>query len=307
MASKQMAKTEQAPASLPTLATETIEKLVVEGDLSKLSSAERLEYYTSLCNSLSLNAVSRPFEYIRLQGKLTLYARKDCAEQLRKINGVSLEIMDKRQSNDLFVVHVKATDKFNRTDEDLGVVPVGGLKGEAYANAILKAVTKAKRRVTLSICGLGFLDETEVETIPGAVVGEPVEKPAAEKPSVVEPNEPLITPNQKNMLEAIMTDTGLDREYVREWFALHMDGEVRHFNEMPRDLVGQLLDNEGDRLKTAAMIEQTIKQHDADREAVIAWMGKASKGKCKHFLDLDEARASKLIDKIVATKEEVNA
>jgi hypothetical protein len=33
---------------------------------------------------------------------------------------------------------------------------------------ILKAVTKAKRRVTLSICGLGFLDETEVDSIPGA-------------------------------------------------------------------------------------------------------------------------------------------
>jgi hypothetical protein len=28
--------------------------------------------------------------------------------------------------------------------------------------------TKAKRRVTLSICGLGFVDESEIETIPGA-------------------------------------------------------------------------------------------------------------------------------------------
>jgi len=35
----------------------------------------------------------------------------------------------------------------------------------------MKAVTKAKRRLTLSLCGLGWLDETEVETIPTA---EPV-------------------------------------------------------------------------------------------------------------------------------------
>jgi hypothetical protein len=35
-----------------------------------------------------------------------------------------------------------------------------------FGNALMKAVTKAKRRVTLSICGLGMLDETEVETIP---------------------------------------------------------------------------------------------------------------------------------------------
>jgi hypothetical protein len=30
----------------------------------------------------------------------------------------------------------------------------------------MKAVTKAKRRATLSVCGLGFLDETEVQDIP---------------------------------------------------------------------------------------------------------------------------------------------
>jgi hypothetical protein len=41
-------------------------------------------------------------------------------------------------------------------------------EAEDRANTILKAVTKAKRRVTLSICGLGFLDETEVEDIPAA-------------------------------------------------------------------------------------------------------------------------------------------
>jgi hypothetical protein len=32
----------------------------------------------------------------------------------------------------------------------------------------MKAVTKGKRRLTLSLCGLGWLDETEVQTIPDA-------------------------------------------------------------------------------------------------------------------------------------------
>ena len=41
------------------------------------------------------------------------------------------------------------------------------MQGEARANAILKCVTKAKRRVTLSLCGLGFLDEEEVRTLEG--------------------------------------------------------------------------------------------------------------------------------------------
>ena len=50
----------------------------------------------------------------------------------------------------------------------------------------MKAETKAKRRVTLSICGLGMLDETEVESIPDARpakidydTGEVVEPPSA--------------------------------------------------------------------------------------------------------------------------------
>jgi hypothetical protein len=47
------------------------------------------------------------------------------------------------------------------------------IKGEIRANLILKAITKAKRRATLSICGLGFLDETEVEDIPAAAKTKP--------------------------------------------------------------------------------------------------------------------------------------
>jgi hypothetical protein len=49
-------------------------------------------------------------------------------------------------------------------------VSIANVNGEARANAMMKAETKAKRRVTLSICGLGMLDETEVESIPEAVI-----------------------------------------------------------------------------------------------------------------------------------------
>ena len=49
----------------------------------------------------------------------------------------------------------------------------------------MKAETKAKRRATLSICGLGMLDETEIETIPDArrqPVAAPVEIAAPAPP-----------------------------------------------------------------------------------------------------------------------------
>jgi hypothetical protein len=146
-----------------------IESVVTKGDLAKLSPQERTQYYVEVCKSVGLNPFTRPLEYINLSGKLTLYARRDAADQLRKINGVSVEVVSRNVEDDLVVVHVRASDKTGRSDEDFGAVSVAGLRGEAKANAILKAITKAKRRVTLSISGLGFMDETEVDDIPHKV------------------------------------------------------------------------------------------------------------------------------------------
>lgn len=145
-----------------------MERVVVDGDLSKLTPAQRLDYYRRVCESLGLNPYSKPFDYLNLGGKLVLYARKDATEQLRRINGVSVEITGRELQGDIDVVTARARDKHGRTDEAIGAVYVGGLKGDALANAYMKAETKAKRRVTLSICGLGWLDETETETIPDA-------------------------------------------------------------------------------------------------------------------------------------------
>ena len=55
------------------------------------------------------------------------------------------------------------------------------MTGDTLANALMKASTKAKRRATLSICGLGVLDESEIETIPGAIRNvTPQEHPKSE-------------------------------------------------------------------------------------------------------------------------------
>ncbi|MBL0320716.1 MAG: hypothetical protein IPP74_15685 [Alphaproteobacteria bacterium] len=63
-----------------------------------------------------------------------------------------------------FLVKVKGHDKTGRTDVEIGVVAKKDMQGN-LGNVQMKAVTKAKRRLTLSLCGLGWLDETEVETI----------------------------------------------------------------------------------------------------------------------------------------------
>jgi len=172
-----------------------IESVIAKGDLARLTPEERTRYYVEVCRSVGLNPFTRPLEYITLSGKLTLYARREAADQLRQIHGISIEIISQKVDGDLLIVHAKARDKSGRTDEDFGAVNVAELRGEARANGMLKAITKAKRRVTLSIAGLGFLDETEVDDIPArekepvsvgvdldAFAAEPVEPPPASTP-----------------------------------------------------------------------------------------------------------------------------
>jgi hypothetical protein len=152
-----------------------MESVVIQGDLGKLTPEQRSAYYFKVCDSLGLNPLTKPFDYIMLNGKLTLYCRRDAADQLRRIHGINLTITGREKIDDLYIVTARATDRDGRQDESTGVVALAGLKGDVLANALMKAETKAKRRVTLSLVGLGWLDETEVETIPDArVVSEPV-------------------------------------------------------------------------------------------------------------------------------------
>lgn len=149
---------------------DAIDSVIAKGDLSKLTADERVAYYRNVCDSIGLNPMTQPFAYIELQGKLTLYCRKEASDQLRQIHGVSLAIVSTKTVNDIYIVTARAVDKTGRTDESTGAVSIAGLNGDKLANAIMKCETKAKRRVTLSLCGLGWLDESETETIPGARV-----------------------------------------------------------------------------------------------------------------------------------------
>ena len=142
-----------------------LEKVLIKGDLAALTPPQRVQYYTQVCESLGLNPLTKPFDYIVLNGKLTLYAKKDAAEQLRKLHNVSITDLQITGDGNTFEALARAALPNGRTDADMGIVPIKGLTGDKLANAKLKAVTKAKRRVTLSICGLGFLDETEIEPI----------------------------------------------------------------------------------------------------------------------------------------------
>lgn len=163
---ERMAATMAAPKPFPA----DIEKVLVEGNLAALKPEQRVAYYNATCQSLGLNPLTTPFDYLNLNGKLRLYAKKDATDQLRRHYAVSIRVVSREVINDICVVTSRATLPSGREDESTGAVSIKGLSGEALANAWMKAETKAKRRVTLSICGLGFLDESELESVRGARV-----------------------------------------------------------------------------------------------------------------------------------------
>lgn len=191
---------------VPTNGAAIAEQAAIAGDLAKLTPDQRMSYYGEVCRSLGLNPLTRPFEYIVLNDKLALYARRDATDQLRKIHGVNISIVARETVEGVYVVTARATTADGRSDESVGAVPLvkedGEWKtsqnGKRYfagngqykqlgpddrANAMMKAETKAKRRVTLSIVGLGWIDESELGSFAKPVqvnydTGEIIDPPA---------------------------------------------------------------------------------------------------------------------------------
>lgn len=173
-----MAHAHAAPVDAVTMET------VIGGNLAPLTPGQRVAYYAKVCESVGLNPLTKPFDYLLLNGKVVLYTTKNCTDQLRSLRAVSITIVGTEVDGDILTVTAEASMPDGRKDSDIGAVTIKGKSGDDLANARMKAVTKAKRRVTLSICGLSMLDESEIETVKGArrvevdaATGEIVEAP----------------------------------------------------------------------------------------------------------------------------------
>lgn len=150
-----------------TINHEIIENLIINGDLSKLQPKQKVEYYTNYCTALGLSPLTQPFALLKLNGKEKLYCGREGVAQLSKVHSVSHEILSCETINGVYIVKAKALTGARFTTST-GAVSIDGLKGDALCNALMKAETKAKRRATLDLLGLGVLDDVEIETIPGA-------------------------------------------------------------------------------------------------------------------------------------------
>ena len=163
-----------------------IESIVMNGDLSKLQPAQKVAYYNYRCSQAGLDPAAKPFDLLKLNGKEVLYANAQCTQQLCAIHKLSTQVTHREKMDDIYLVSVRVTGADGRLSENQGAVAVAHLKGDALANAVLKATTKAIRRAVLAHCGLGMLDETEAETIPNARMEPMVQVSTEAAPSLSE-------------------------------------------------------------------------------------------------------------------------
>ncbi len=159
---------------------------------------------------MGLDPFTKPFDILRLNGKEVLYCTRSGTQQLNKLHKVS-HLITSRDTNaeaGVYIVTSKASLPDGRCTESIGAVNIAGLKGEAYANAIMKAETKAKRRATLDLLGLGVLDESEAESIPNATT--------VALQTMVE-NKDLINSTPINtMIKALMPEMDIEAEVIEE-------------------------------------------------------------------------------------------
>jgi hypothetical protein len=152
-------------------AAKVVESLVLRGDLSGLGPRERANHYIAVCHGLGLNPASKPLDYLKLNGKEILYPNKGATDQLAAIHKVTREIIDGPKVMDLAGTKLvyalcRASLPGGRFETSVATVPLVD-----PVNVLMKVETKAKRRATLSILGLGMLDEMELETIPASAQG----------------------------------------------------------------------------------------------------------------------------------------
>lgn len=134
------------------------------GSVTHLDKSTKSMLLVKLGNYLGLNQYVQPFRIYRdVNGDEFLYATKECCAELRHINGIS--VTDIQTSFEGELVYVKATGINNkgRLSTEIGSVNIAVLDGQDKANGVMWATTKAKRRLTLDLSGLGVLADVEVK------------------------------------------------------------------------------------------------------------------------------------------------
>lgn len=199
--------------------------LVAGGDCSRLTPAQKLSYYHARCSAAGLDPRTQPFQFVRMQNKEILYCLKGGTDQLSAKHGIVVEIITQGTEAGIRTVTVRGRTRDLRQTDEIGCVSVAGLAGDALCNAYMKAVTKAKRRCVLSLCGLGMMDETELETVASArTATAPVSLQSTQEESPFE----FAYREAKRLAEQLPEDRrGRALDYVEGAYARKAEGDLK--------------------------------------------------------------------------------
>lgn len=137
---------------------------IASGDYSRLDDAQRGDVVLALCRATGLNPLTKPFDFLKLQGKLILYANRNAGDQLAAQHRITRRIVRGPEIVDvggkkLVLCVCEASTPDGRTEHATATVDLADPCG--LANVYMKAETKAKRRAALAVTGLSILDESE--------------------------------------------------------------------------------------------------------------------------------------------------
>ncbi len=260
-----------------------VESMVLRGDISALSPEERAKFYVQMCDSLGLTAATQPFAILRLNGKEILYPTRGATDQLAAIHRLNREIVDGPRVIDvagtkMIYAVCRATHPNGRVETAVATVPM-----QDPINALMKAETKAKRRATLSILGLGMLDETEIETIPAHVSrahvdvpqlsgGEGVANDNAPSAAEIPPPAPVELPAALQAFQVDLEQIELPAEAVSIW--IKHRAEIAELSAEHKEAAWKALcartDVGGKRRNAKAWLKRAIGEEDARRNASAA-------------------------------------
>ncbi len=140
------------------------------GDLGMLPEQEKDKVLIKMCEHYCLDPVLRPFILIKLNGKEVWYPTRSATDQVAARFNLTREVIEIKENIERGILECRvriSSEGSGRVETCIAAVPIiefgrdqGGkivghiMKGEAYANALMKVETKAKRRATLGWLGI---------------------------------------------------------------------------------------------------------------------------------------------------------
>ena len=143
--------------------------ILARGNIASLSEADRTRYILALCDALGLDPRFKPIDLIPGQGgALVPYLNRGATDALARRDKVQrITVVQPKVvaigSVECVLCVSRATMPDGRYEERVATSLL-----RDHANAFMKVETKAYRRATIAVLGIGMLDESELDGIRGA-------------------------------------------------------------------------------------------------------------------------------------------